>query len=401
MGMGLFCVNFHFRTTDDRALADALSRRRITQYRIVPAKSGWISLYERQASEQDDRRIRELAGDLSKDLQVAIIAFLVHDSDIACYWLYDKGQLLDEYNSNPEYFGEADEPPGPSGGRPDILVRYCARDARPENLAAILAEENVQATTFAEDLIRQLAEPLGIDSNRALADYDRPAGDEGPGDNDRAEEDDDGPSGSPGRAGLRERLAERFGLSPRSAPADPRATALVQAAASGNINDLNRLLREGVGVEAEGPAPLPTSRFVSGLAQLVGGGALQLVMTPLLAAIINKQRPATELLLNAGANPQRGHKQLGSAVHAAVGAGDAELLQVLIDHGADVNVCDARGLTPLQILSATRTAIDRVAQKQATMQSLGRKFPAHLAKLSLPLEGWEACERLLKAHGAR
>src|SRR5260370_40549738 len=121
--MGLFCVNFHFRTTDDRALPEVLNRRGITRYRVVPAKSGWTSLYEEQASEQDDRRIRDLASGLSEDLHVAAIAFLVHDSDIACYWLFDNGQLLDEYNSDPGYFdSDADGPPSPSGGRTDVLL---------------------------------------------------------------------------------------------------------------------------------------------------------------------------------------------------------------------------------------------------------------------------------------
>ena len=48
--MGLFCVNLHFRTTDDSALSEALVRRGISRYRIVLAKSGWTSLNEEQAS---------------------------------------------------------------------------------------------------------------------------------------------------------------------------------------------------------------------------------------------------------------------------------------------------------------------------------------------------------------
>ena len=82
--MGLFCANFHFRTTEDRALSEAVQRRGVTRYRVVPATSGWTSLYEEQASEQDDRRILDFAGTLSEDLHVPAIAFLVHDSDIAC-----------------------------------------------------------------------------------------------------------------------------------------------------------------------------------------------------------------------------------------------------------------------------------------------------------------------------
>src|SRR5262245_31884956 len=82
--MGLFCVNLHFRTTDDKALSAALARRKVTDTRVLPVKKGWVSLYEEQASQQDDERIRELAGGLSGDLKVPAIAFMVHDSEISC-----------------------------------------------------------------------------------------------------------------------------------------------------------------------------------------------------------------------------------------------------------------------------------------------------------------------------
>ena len=112
--MGLFCVNLHFRTSDDNAVSAALKQRGVSRCQVVPAANGWTSLYEEQASQQDDERIRDLARGLSDDLHVAAIAFLVHDSDVACYWLFDNGQLLDEYNSYPDYFdadAEGDEPP--------------------------------------------------------------------------------------------------------------------------------------------------------------------------------------------------------------------------------------------------------------------------------------------------
>jgi hypothetical protein len=38
---------------------------------------------------------------------------------------------------------------------------------------------------------------------------------------------------------------------------------------------------------------------------------------------------------------------------------------------------------------------------QATMKSMGVKLPGQMSNVSLPIEGWDACERLLKAHGAR
>ena len=402
--MGLFCANFHFRTTDDRALSEALNRRGITRYRVVPAKNGWTSLYEEQASEQDDRRIRDLASGLSEDVKVAAIAFLVHDSDIACYWLFDDGQLLDEYNSDPDYFGDSDGPKRPAGGRPDVLLRYCRAGVRREDLAAILAEETVRATTFAEHLIERLAKALGIDRHRAIADYRDAASDAGPGGmdgpDDDSDDDDGGPGGSPLGAGLMEQLAKRFGLVPGGAPADPRATALVQAAANGNTGEIDRLLADGVAIDADAPVPLPGGTSLASLAQFIPGGVPRVAMAPLLAAVVNKQRLAAERLLDGGADPNRVDPRYGTPIHAATAAGDAELLQLLLDRGGDVNVRSAQGQTPLEMLAASRTGLDRLAQLQAEWESMGVRVPRQMANLSLPKEGWDACERLLKARGA-
>ncbi len=408
--MGLFCVNFHFRTMDDKALAEALDRRGVGHYHIAPAKGGWTSLYEEQASEQDDRRIRELGGGLSRDLHVPCIAFLVHDSDVACYWLFDNGELLDEYNSDPGYFdSHTDARPSPSGGHADVLARYCQPGVTPFELASMLGEKRVRETVFADEVIRRLARALGIDRGRAIADYRDMDGDGGPGGWDGGDEDDDddndddegGGPGSPAvRAGLVERLAKRFGFDAGSAPADPRSTALVEAAARGDTDEIDRLLAEGVAVDGVAPAPIPVGAMNPGLAQLFPGGRPQMVMTPLLAAIAHKQRAAVLRLLKGGADPGRVDPHWGTAVHAATGSGDVEMLRLLIEQGADVNARSAHGQTPLQALSASRAAVDRLAQVQGMMKSMGLRLPAHLANVSLPTEGWDACEQLLKEHGA-
>jgi hypothetical protein len=368
------------------------------RYRIVPAKGGWTALYEEQASEQDDSRIRDLARGLSEDLQVAAIAFLVHDSDIACYWLFDNGQLLDEYNSDPDYFGDTDGPPSPTGGRPDVLLRYCRPGVRRDEVAAILSEKTVRATTFAERLIERLAKALGIDRKLAIADYRDPTSDDGPGgmdgpDDDGGDDDDGGPSGTPQREGLVERLAKRFGFVPGGAPADPRVTALVQAAAAGNTDEIDRLLADGVPIDAEAPAPIPGSELMAGLTQFFPGGVLQIAMTP--------QRTGAERLLDRGADPNCVHPRHGTPIHAATGAGDVDLLQLLLDRGGDVNVRNAQGQTPLQMLAASRTTVDRLAQLQGEWKSMGVKVPRQMSSISLPVEGWDACERLLRARGVQ
>jgi ankyrin repeat protein len=124
-------------------------------------------------------------------------------------------------------------------------------------------------------------------------------------------------------------------------------------------------------------------------------------MTPLLAAVVNKQRPTAERLLRGGADPNLVHSRYGTPLHAATGAGDVELLQVLIEHGADVNARNAQGQTPRQILVACRAGSDRLVQMQSAMKSMGMTLPGPLSNVSLPIEGWDACERLLTAHEAQ
>jgi hypothetical protein len=142
---------------------------------------------------------------------------------------------------------------------------------------------------------------------------------------------------------------------------------------------------------------------MAGLGQLFPDGAPKVAMTPLLAAVISKRRQAAERLLDGGADPNRVHPLFGSPVHAATGAGDVELLQLLIERGGDVNAHNARGQTPLQVVAAGRATRDRLAQAQSLMKSMGIKLPGivdQMSNVTLPLEGWDACELMLQAQGA-
>jgi len=405
--MGLFCVNMHFRSTDDKALTGAVKKRGVTAFRVLPAKGRWTTLYEEEASHQDDRRIRELMEGLSRDLKVAAIAFMVHDSDIACYWLYENGQLLDEYNSCPAYFDDdatGDEPP--SGGRPDVLVRYCQPGVAEDDLASMLVGESV----FAEGVIERLAEALGIDVERALSDYRDGGGGGGPrgtggfGDDDDDDDggEDDGPQLLSMRQGLAGRLTQMLGFDLRES-ADPQSMALVQAAVKGDVAEIDRLLAAGVAVDGEAPAAMP-GPTTAATAQLFAGQLPQILMTPLLAAISHKQHAAAERLLERGGDPNHAHRLFGTPVHAAAGGGEVELLKLLINRGGDVNARNAHQQTPLQAIRQARAAVERFAQAEQMMKSMGMKIPGlvnQMAQVELPTEGWDACERLLKEHEAQ
>jgi hypothetical protein len=143
---------------------------------------------------------------------------------------------------------------------------------------------------------------------------------------------------------------------------------------------------------------------MAGLGKLFPGGVPKMITTPLLAAVTNKQTSAAELLLNAGANPNRVHPMFGTAIHAAAAAGDDELLKLIIDHGGEVNATNAQGQTPLQMLANSLAALDRLAQARTMLDAMGHKIPGlvdQLSSVSLPKEGWDRCDQVLKARGAK
>jgi hypothetical protein len=408
--MGLFCVNMHFRTTDDSAAGAALDRRDAAGRHVLPAKGGWVSVYEELASQQDESRIRDLAGGLSRDLKTVGIAFLVHDSDIACYWLFERGKLLDEYNSCPDYFDADPSGNQPSGGRPEVLLPYCKSGVREEDLAAILSEQ----TVFADDIASQLAEALGIDPERALSDYRDFADGSGPdgfgsgsdddgGDSDDGDSDEDGPQLLRFPTAMAQQLKRQFGAAPAAGDADPQAVALASAAAAGDTAEIDRLLDGGAGIDIAAPAPLPEGQPAAGPGQMFPGGLPQFPMTPLLAAVLHQRQHAAEHLLDRGADPNVVHPLFGTPLHVATGAGNADLLRLLIDRGGKVSVVNRQGQTPLAVVAASRATLGRLAQAKSMIASLGMRPPAILDQLSnvaLPTAGWDACEKLLVSRGA-
>ena len=72
-------------------------------------------------------------------------------------------------------------------------------------------------------------------------------------------------------------------------------------------------------------------------------------LTPLLAASVNGQARLVELLRDHGANTQATSMQGGTALHLAAWKGHMEVARTLIASGVDVNARDHDGNTPLSI----------------------------------------------------
>src|SRR5438105_4902268 len=113
--MGAFIVNLHVRAEEREGLVLAMRELAANRSWVTAPKDGWVSVYEERASTQDDDWIRELGAELSGRLDTTAAAFLVHDSDFLCYWLFERGDIVDEFNSCPDYFEDDDDGSG-SGG---------------------------------------------------------------------------------------------------------------------------------------------------------------------------------------------------------------------------------------------------------------------------------------------
>jgi len=101
--MGLFFVNYHLKTTDNQAVETHLQELVSRRACVSPPKHGWVTVFDEASDSHDSAEIDRLARELSHRLQTVLIAFVVHDSQVFAYYLFDQGDLIDEYNSAPDY----------------------------------------------------------------------------------------------------------------------------------------------------------------------------------------------------------------------------------------------------------------------------------------------------------
>jgi hypothetical protein len=125
-------------------------------YVSTTIKSVTTILDEKSESQGD-----ELAGFamlLSKHFCCPVLAVLNHDDDILYFVLYENGERLDEYNSNPGYFENGVSDANPRGGKASLLAKMF--DVKDEiSIETILRGIDY---VFAMDRHRDLAIALGL-----------------------------------------------------------------------------------------------------------------------------------------------------------------------------------------------------------------------------------------------
>ena len=165
--MAAFFTNYQIHTNSVAAIKKALGPLIKSRAYVSPEMNGWITVYDEASDEQDQAVLTRTAAALSQALETAVFAFLVHDSDVAMYWLYEKGDLADEYNSAPDYFGEdvSEQARALVRGNPDRLLPLCVSGTTRAQIEAVIHPTD-GLPLMAEEIFADLAKLLGIDDAR-------------------------------------------------------------------------------------------------------------------------------------------------------------------------------------------------------------------------------------------
>jgi hypothetical protein len=162
--VGAFFTNYHVRKTDAAACAKALAALISSRALVTDSKNGWTTVYDERSDSQDVEVLRGVAKGLSAKLKTAVIAMMVHDSDVFVYLLYKNGELIDQFDSKPDYLGSVSETQKKEW-RSDFnkLLPYAKKKSSIQDFMRVVAKE----FGFEEERAGELAQLLGIDPSRA------------------------------------------------------------------------------------------------------------------------------------------------------------------------------------------------------------------------------------------
>jgi ribosomal protein S18 acetylase RimI-like enzyme len=123
--------------------------------------NGWIAVHD-ELCDRDPRMLRRLARELSDRMGAVVLALGVEDGEVLHYDLMERGRVVDEYLSVPEYYGP--RPPGEVvslAANPRLLARLTGAD--PARIRAIARTGSSPSDLPpAPDLLAELAEALGL-----------------------------------------------------------------------------------------------------------------------------------------------------------------------------------------------------------------------------------------------
>jgi ribosomal protein S18 acetylase RimI-like enzyme len=154
--------------TDDEAAVDRAVRKYVPRLGrsagsdVSPARNGWVTVYD-ELCDRDPKALRRLALELSNATGTVVLALSLEQGAVVRFVLIDRGRIVDEYLSVPEFFGPL--PPGDVialAANPTVVARLTGADPAEVRAVARTAASPDELPPGPE-LLAQIAEVVGLE----------------------------------------------------------------------------------------------------------------------------------------------------------------------------------------------------------------------------------------------
>jgi hypothetical protein len=128
---------------------------------VLPPEEGWTSVYD-ELCDREPEMLRRLAKEISDRMGALVLVMGVEESAVVRYVTLERGRVVDEYLSVPEYYGPL--PPGEVialGANPRLMARLTG--AKPEDVRlAARTGRSPNELPDAASLLEKLAGVFGV-----------------------------------------------------------------------------------------------------------------------------------------------------------------------------------------------------------------------------------------------
>ncbi len=174
--MGWFCASMQFKTEDREAVLGA-ARSYVAEHVggafVAPVVDGWVSVYlnEEALAAEFWEGVAQGAG-----VEHSLL-FDLHDSSVLRYWYMRAGEVVEYFNSCPDYFGEAEEEDLEAEGDPSVFDDLLDAEGR-ARLGEIVRPRMIdgedvggEVPVFEEERLAAIAALFGIRGVMGSFDY--------------------------------------------------------------------------------------------------------------------------------------------------------------------------------------------------------------------------------------
>jgi hypothetical protein len=176
--MGASFSNYQIQFGCQENVVQAITKFTTSNAYVSPPKNNWITVYDEDF--EDEMNYYEMhyqCQQVSLELSAPVIALVVHDDLYLAYFLYSNGELIDEYNSDPENFMFGFEIVNKAilskfKGDPRKILQFCMENTTVSKISHVLyLEDKTDIFRLGSYAVREFAELLGLDEERACTGF--------------------------------------------------------------------------------------------------------------------------------------------------------------------------------------------------------------------------------------